>query len=110
MRTTIEPTNIPLRADPDGTIRVGGTRVTLDVIIDAFRGGETPEQIAEGLESVTLADVYAAITYYLFHREQVEQYMQSREQIARAIGSNIARLQDSSNLRDRLMARRQGGS
>jgi uncharacterized protein (DUF433 family) len=102
MTTTVEPTTLPLRADVDGTIRIGGTRVTLDVVVEAFRNGESPEDIAEGLQAITLPDVYAAITYYLFHREQVEVYLRERDEkfvIPSRAAANL-------DLRQRLMARR----
>src|SRR5215204_2572614 len=38
---------VPLRADEDGAVRVGGTRVTLDSVVTAFREGETAEGIKQ---------------------------------------------------------------
>ncbi len=38
MALTISPEVIPLRADSDGVIRVGGTRVTLDTVIASLPG------------------------------------------------------------------------
>ena len=43
--TTIEPMTVPLREDPPGVFRVGDTRVLLEVVVDAFRSGATPETI-----------------------------------------------------------------
>jgi hypothetical protein len=39
----IEVAPVPLEVDADGVVRVGGTRVTLDTIVDAFREGATAE-------------------------------------------------------------------
>lgn len=39
--------DIQLLTDAYGAIRVGGTRVLLDVIIVAFQAGATPEEIAQ---------------------------------------------------------------
>ena len=102
MTTMIQQTSFPLRADADGTIRIGGTRVTLDVVVEAFVGGQSAEEIADGLETISLADVYATITYYLFHKEQVDEYLRQREGMA-------AKVVGKSNLREKLMARRIGG-
>jgi hypothetical protein len=35
----------PLREDPDGTIRVGHSRVTLQAVVDAYQQGASPEEI-----------------------------------------------------------------
>jgi hypothetical protein len=37
---------VPLFADPYGTLRVQGTRVTLNSIVTAFRAGATAEEIS----------------------------------------------------------------
>jgi len=50
-----------LRVDDRGAIRVGGTRVLLDLIVAAFNAGQSPETIADEYPSLTLADVYAAV-------------------------------------------------
>jgi uncharacterized protein (DUF433 family) len=72
--------SVPIRTDEHGDIRVGGTRVLLDVIIVSYQQGESPEQIHEGFPTVNLADIYAVITYYLNHREEVDTYIRQREE------------------------------
>ncbi len=72
--------SVPIRTDEHGDIRVGGTRVLLDMIIVSYQQGETPEQIHEGFPSVSVADIYAVITYYLNHREEVDAYIRWREE------------------------------
>ena len=42
---TAEP--VPLEKNPDGVIRIGGTRVTLDTIVTVFEAGATPEEIVQ---------------------------------------------------------------
>ena len=59
---------IPLKMDDDGGIRVGGTRVTLDILIAEHQLGSTPEQIAAAYDTVPLPDVYAAIGYFASSR------------------------------------------
>jgi uncharacterized protein (DUF433 family) len=58
---------------------VGGTRVTLDSILHAYRRGDTPEEIAEGFPTVPLADIYAVIAYYLRYRDEVDGYLAEQE-------------------------------
>ena len=38
---------VPLITDADGVVRVGGTRVTLDALVAAFRQGATAETNAD---------------------------------------------------------------
>lgn len=97
----------PLRTDRYGVIRVGNTRVPLDTVIQAFQAGESPEQIVDGFPTLDLADVYATISYYLRHRQEVDLYLEEREQQAEAIRAEVeARQGDSRGLRERLLARR----
>ena len=56
----------------NGGYYVAGTRVSLDSIVYAFRGGESPETIQQNFPSLTLEQVYGAITYYLGHRTEVD--------------------------------------
>jgi uncharacterized protein (DUF433 family) len=100
----MEPT--PLRTDQDGVVRVGGTRVTLDSVVYSFQEGSTAEQILEQYPSLRLADVYAVISYYLRHREEVEAYVaEQRRQAEEVRRQDEARL-DRPGIRERLMARR----
>ena len=55
----------PLHEDQDGVVRVGGTRVTLDTVVEAYEEGATPEEIVLQYSSLKLSDVYATIGYYL---------------------------------------------
>lgn len=56
-----------------GKPRVAGHRITVeDVVIWHERLGMSPDEI--GTEySLSLADVYAALTYYHDHREEIDQ-------------------------------------
>lgn len=75
---------IPIRADEHGRLRVGNTRVLLDLIIYSFRLGHTPETITAQYPSLSLDDVYLAIGYYLRHREEVDSYLSEQEAEAEA--------------------------
>ena len=99
----VEP--IPLSTDAEGVIRVGGTRVTLSTVIDTFRTGATPEEIAEDFPVLRLDDVYAVLTYYLRHRQEVDEYLGKRRAQAATLREEIERLSPQTGLRDRLLAR-----
>ena len=85
MPFSIEPESIPLEIDANGAVRVGGTRITLDTIVDAFGQGATAEEITYQYPSLHLADFYAVIAYYLRRRAAVESYLQHRQKGADSI-------------------------
>lgn len=96
---------IPIQLDVDGTARVGGTRVTLQSVVWAFKAGATPEEIAQKYPTLMLADIYAVITYYLRSTDEVEIYLQSQaEKAAQVRQANEARF-DPNGIRERLLAR-----
>ena len=46
MTLEISSRPVPLSLDGDGVARIGGTRVTLETVVDAFNRGATAEEIA----------------------------------------------------------------
>jgi uncharacterized protein (DUF433 family) len=56
---------VPLREEPAGVFRVGNTRVLLELVLDAYKRGESPEAFVRSYRSLQLTDVYAVITRYL---------------------------------------------
>ena len=89
MALQIQAETAPIAIDKDGAARVGGTRVLLEVVIGAFADGDSPEQIADSYDAITLADVYAVISYYLHHREEVDDYIRQQEEAREQIGQQI---------------------
>jgi uncharacterized protein (DUF433 family) len=97
---------IPLAMDAQGVFRVGGTRVTLDLVISAFQRGASAEEIAQDFPSLELSDVYQVIGYYLTHSSELAEYFETR---ARAEADLLAANREDwqpKGLRDRLLARR----
>ncbi len=98
----LEP--VPLRTDDHGVIRIGTTRVRLDTVVADFETGASAEEIADDYP-LQLDDVYAVITYYLRHEEEVRAYLDRRQQQAESVRrENEARF-DHRGLRERLLAR-----
>jgi uncharacterized protein (DUF433 family) len=58
---------------------IKGTRISLDSIVYAFKRGAAPETIRRSFPLLTLEEVYGAITYYLAHETEVDDYLQSSE-------------------------------
>lgn len=109
MPLSAELQKVPIATDRDGVVRVGGTRVTLDTVVAAFREGLTAEEIATQYPSLALADVYLVIGYFLSHQEEVDRYLLARQtQADQTRKSNEARF-DPAGVRDRLLARRKQG-
>ena len=106
MSTVVVSEAVPLRTDAQGVMRVGGTRVTIDTVVTAFRLGATPEEIVHQYPSLPLADVYAVIAYYLRHRTEVDSYVRQRELQAEIIREQDEAELDPRGIRERLLARR----
>lgn len=107
MSTTLSAIPVPLREDADGALRVGQTRVLLELVIHAFDGGQTPESIVEEYSTLLLPDVYAVIAYYLANRDAVANYLARRVHEAAEIRARIeASQRDLGDLRQRIAAMR----
>lgn len=61
-------------------IRIKGTRIGIETVLDDYMDGISPEEIAIRYRSLTLEQVYATITYYLHNREKVEAYLEAWRQ------------------------------
>ena len=55
--------------------RITGTRVSLDSIVYDYLSGLSPESIADNFDTLTLEQVYGAITYYLSNRDEVNRHL-----------------------------------
>ncbi len=98
----------PIRKDESGALRVGNTRVLLELVIRAFQDGAKPESIVSAYTTLSLADVYAVIACYLRHRDEVEQYLAEREKKAEEVHAKfMAEHGDLSEIRERLLALQQ---
>jgi len=103
------PHSPPFREDSTGGRRVGDSRVLLELVVRAFQDGATPEAIVQRFETLSLADVYEVVAYYLRNRAEVEEYLSDREQAAQRIQQRLeAQQADLSEIRERLTAKRQG--
>jgi uncharacterized protein (DUF433 family) len=86
----------PIRADEPalrlaegGVVRVGASRVSLDLVVEQYENGMTAEEIAAAYDTLALADVYAAIAYYLRHRQEVLGYFARRQGEAESLRQSI---------------------
>ena len=56
----------------NGGFYIAGTRVSLDSIVYSFKAGDSPETIRQNFSTLTLEQVYGAITFYLAHEQEIE--------------------------------------
>jgi uncharacterized protein (DUF433 family) len=105
MPLTLQPDPLPLHEDESGSIRVGGTRVTLDSVVAEHENGASPEQIVEDFNSLTLAQVYGALAYYHRHRDEVREYLRRQRVEAEALRREIEARQGPGPTRAELEAR-----
>ncbi len=63
-----------------GRPRIDGTRVSVNTIVIWYQKGYNAEEIAQEFERVSLAQVYAALTYYHANQAEVEASLRAEEE------------------------------
>ena len=97
---------IPLREDPPGVLRVGKSRVLLELVIHAFQQGESPESVVHSYDTLNLFDAYAVVSYYLANPGPIDEYLRECDVRAEAVRRKIEASQPPrENLRQLIMAR-----
>ena len=96
----------PLNLDSEGTIRLTGSRITFDTLMAAFKKGNSAEQIQDGFPSLSLAQIYGAIAWYLDHQAEAEDYLKEREADAEAIRQEIENQPEQAAFRETMRQRR----
>jgi uncharacterized protein (DUF433 family) len=67
-----------------GALRLKGTRIDWEHVVQLFQVGRSPEEILATYGHVLrLEEVYAAITYYLLNRTEYEEYVRRGDEYAR---------------------------
>jgi uncharacterized protein (DUF433 family) len=57
-------------------IRIKGTRVGIETVLEDYLNASSPEEIAIRYPTLTLEQVYATITYYLHHQPAIDRYLE----------------------------------
>lgn len=89
----------------DSGYYVAGTRVSLDSIVQCFNEGLSPEAILGEFETLTLAQVFGAITFYLENQPAIDSYRMRQKLRFEALRRASAPLPPE--LRERLDAARE---
>jgi uncharacterized protein (DUF433 family) len=98
----------PLYQDEHGSVRVVGSRVTLDTVVGNFKRGATAEQIQDSFPSLTLRDIYGTIYYYLSHENEVEDYLRERQAEADELRQQLESQPQYQEFREKIRQRRAG--
>ena len=69
----------PLRVDGAAAVRIRNSRISLDLVVEQYENGMTPEHIVRVYDTSVLADVHDVIAYDLRHRDAVRAYLKRRE-------------------------------
>ncbi len=67
-----------LHQDSEGTIRVKGSRITLDTLVGTFNKGETVEEIQDGFPSLSLSQIQGVIAWYIENQDDADEYLNER--------------------------------
>ena len=92
----------------EGTLRVGDSRVSLDTVVYHFNNGLDAAEIQRDYDSMSLAQVHAAIAYYLHNKAQVDAYLAEQEIRQEQIRKRIERDFPLKLTREMLLARKNG--
>jgi len=65
------------------SIRIKGTRASLECVVEAYASGISPEDIVENLPSLTLEKVFAALAYYERNRPIIDELIRRQKKSAR---------------------------
>jgi uncharacterized protein (DUF433 family) len=106
-RRPFEPSPLPMRVLENGAIRVGKTRVMLELVIGAFEDGASPEYIVRAVyTTLELADVHAVIAYYLRHPDEIREYMRHENEEGERLRALIESQPGYQELKDRILKRK----
>ena len=90
----------PIAINENGRAVVAGTRFKVHYIAEAHLGGQSPAQICEHHDGLTLAQVHAALSYYYEHKAELDAEIErGRQDVER-----LRKETENSPLREKLRA------
>jgi uncharacterized protein (DUF433 family) len=93
MSTSVQQTVVvPLCRDSSGALRIGTTRVLLELVVRAYEAGATPEDIVQAYDTLQLQDVYAVLAWCLNNETAVEEYLSERDASAGVVEHQLQSL------------------
>ena len=87
------------------TIRVIGSRITLDTLVGFFKQGETVEDLADEFPTLSLEQIKAVINWYLTHQREADEYLEEGKVEAEAFWEKITSTPEYKAAREDLLQR-----
>jgi uncharacterized protein (DUF433 family) len=73
-----------------GKPRIAGTRICVSDIVIWTEQGKSPDEIVSEYPHLTLADVYATLSFYHDHRAEIDRQIEESEAFAAALKAKLA--------------------
>lgn len=96
------PETVPLNQWDDGSIRLVGSRLKLDMLVHCYNAGETWEEIHEGFPSASIEQIKTIIGWYLDHKAEADEYLREEEAEEEKILQELANRPESIAFREKL--------
>lgn len=92
----------------EGVLRITGTRITLDSVIQAFHDGATPEEMCQDFPNLALAHIYSVLAFYLSQQDAIDAYLTEQSHATTLTRQELRTTHAAflDDLRHRLTARR----
>jgi uncharacterized protein (DUF433 family) len=100
---------VPLTQDQDqyGSIRVTGSRVTLDTIVHRYQVGDSVEDIHDGFPTVSIAQIEAILDWYHKHQAEADEYLEEGIAAGEKLRQEIESQPEHIALLERIQRRRE---
>ena len=98
---------VPLTQDERGSIRVTGSRVTLDTIVHIYQRGETVEYIHDGFPTVSVAQINAILDWYHQHQAEADEYLEELDAAGEKLRLEIESRPEQIALREKILRYRE---
>lgn len=108
MAAVIDTFPKPVRRDKYGVLRVGNTRISLDSVVRLFNEGSDAAEIQYNYDTLSLAQIYGAISYYLHNKKSIDAYLKRREKEIEDLREQTRREFPPKITREMLLARKNG--
>ncbi len=99
----------PIRRDAAGALRVGKTRLLVELVIRAHEDGRTPAEICRIYSPISEEDIRAVIAIWRENPAPLKRYLAQQDEKAAEVKAKIeAAGRDGAAVKARLLARKQG--
>jgi uncharacterized protein (DUF433 family) len=79
MQTSLE---VPLTQDVKGRFVIRGTKLPLELILNAYKRGLSAERIASQYSGIEIRDIYAVLAYYHDNRKELDEYLEEQNRLS----------------------------